>query len=233
MSVQLVPDTATRAATTTISDVDEVALVEGMRRGDRDAAEFFARWLYPRMYAAAYKILGDDQNARDAVQDSFVRVMTAIHRFRAEAKFSTWVLRVVVNSALMIRRQTARTDARVLDDLHPRFADDGHRLNVGEPWEELDTSEMTRLVRNCLDELPDDARTVLVLRDMVGIETAECATMLGIRGGAVKTRLHRARMALRELVEARRRSSSTLSHTDLNAQARIPRSRSVQNQGQQ
>jgi RNA polymerase sigma-70 factor (ECF subfamily) len=203
MTVEMISERQSAAPLVGAGGVDEVVLVDGLRRGDRRAAEQFARWLYPRMFAAAKRILHDEQHADDAVQDAFVRTMTSIHQFRGEARFSTWVLRIVVNCALLIRRQRVRGAERSLDDLLPRFREDGHRRDVREPWPDLEMVDLRPLVSACLDELPEEARTIVILRDVLGLSNAESATILGVRSGAAKTRLHRARMALRELVQQR------------------------------
>ena len=103
-------------------------------------------------------------------------------------------------------RSQRRRPERSIDDLLPTYLDDGHRVHPRDAWSTesesaLEQNERRALVHRSLDQLPDDYRTVIVLRDLECLDTDEVATLLGITAGAVKTRLHRARQALRTLLE--------------------------------
>jgi RNA polymerase sigma-70 factor (ECF subfamily) len=184
----------------------EHALVAALKAGDPKAFETLVRSQTARMLNVARRILGDEHDARDAVQDAFLSAFRAIERFDGRSQLSTWLHRVVTNAALMKLRTRKRRPERSIDDLLPRFHDDGHRVEPRPAWttscEELLSRRETRdQIHRLIAELPEDYRTVLVLRDIEQLSTAETGRQLEISPGAVKTRLHRARQALRTLLE--------------------------------
>lgn len=181
---------------------DEAALVRGLKAGDEAAFERLVREHGGRMLSVARRYFREEQDARDAVQDAFVSAFRAIDRFEEGSRLSTWLHRITVNAALMKIRSRARRPEESLEDLQPKFRDDGHHLELPAPWEErgdavLEASDRARLVRKAIDRLPEIHRTVLMLRDIEGRDTRETAEALGITDNAVKVRLHRARLALR------------------------------------
>lgn len=182
----------------------DARLVEALREGSEKAYEELVRVHGGRMLAVARRLLGDSEDAPDAVQDAFVSAFRSIDSFAGQARVSTWLHRIVVNAALMKLRTRRRKPEQPIDDLLPVFEADGHRRDPGSPWqpaERLEQHEVRRLVRDSIARLPDAYRTVLVLRDIEEIETAEVASLLGVNTGVVKTRLHRARQALRALLD--------------------------------
>jgi RNA polymerase sigma-70 factor (ECF subfamily) len=182
----------------------ESALLAGLRAGDDAAFEQLVREQAPRMLAVARRLLGDGEDARDAVQDAFVSAFRGLGSFAGQARVSTWLHRIVVNAALMKLRTRRRKPEQPLDGLLPRYEADGHRRDPGGPWqpsERLERRELRKLVRDGIERLPEAHRTVLVLRDIEGLDTAEVAERLGVSTGVVKTRLHRARQALRTLLD--------------------------------
>ncbi len=158
------------------------------------------------MLATALRIMGREDEARDAVQDAMLSVVKAIGRFDGKSKLSTWLHRIVVNACLMRLRARRRRPEASLDGLLPRFDRTGHREDPGPAWTPITESgierdRVRRMVREAIGRLPDGYREVLVLRDLEGLDTAETAAALDMTPGAVKTRLHRARQALRTLLE--------------------------------
>ena len=158
------------------------------------------------MYAVARRLLGNDHEAADAVQEAFAKIFRSVAGFRGESSLSTWMKRIVINEALQKLRTHARRPETSLDGLLPAFDDTGHRIQVTDPWQEsadrlLERKEVMNSVRRCVERLPDAYRTVLVLRDVEELSTEATAEVIGVRPGAVKTRLHRARLALRTLLE--------------------------------
>lgn len=163
-----------------------------------------------RMLAVARRLLSNEEDARDAVQEAFLNAFRNIDRFEGQALLSTWLHRIVVNVALMKLRSRKRKPEESLDHLLPAFRDDGHfeeRFESGsEPADQrLAREEEQAAVRAAIDELPAHYRTILLLRDIEGIGTQEVADQLGITPNAVKLRLHRARQALRTLLAPRLR----------------------------
>jgi RNA polymerase sigma-70 factor, ECF subfamily len=187
-----------------VEPIGEKELVERLRAGDDEAYEQLVREHSGRMLAVARRILGNDEDAGDAVQEAFLSAFRSLDKFEGGSKLSTWLHRITVNASLMKLRRDRRKPMRAIEDLLPRFNEVGHVANRGPnlpSGDEVLRSEETRaLVRAKIDELPDDYRIVLVLRDIEGLDTQQTATYLDITSAAVKTRLHRARQALRTLL---------------------------------
>lgn len=184
----------------------EAEILAGIRAGNEQAFALLVRWQCGRMYAVAKRILRDDADAQDAVQEAFTMAYKAIDRFDGRSKLSTWLHRIVVNAALMRLRKVRRLREISMDDKLPSYDDAGHRRNVGPAWQQTPEdgaleAERERLVHEAIAQLPDNHRQVILLRDIQQLDTEETAEALGIRPGAVKTRLHRARQALRELLD--------------------------------
>ena len=186
--------------------LDERDQIVRLRAGDNAAAAEFVRAHTPRALGVARRLLRNDDDAREVVQEAFLSFFRGLANFRADAALSTWLHRIVVNAALMRRRSAQHRYERTADDLLPQFDETGHRQNVRPAWsrsaEELvGDAEVRALVQQKIDQLPPAYRTVIILRDIEQFETEEVAAMLDDTPGAVKTRLHRARQALRALLE--------------------------------
>ena len=186
--------------------IRDAALVARLRDGDADAFETLVREYGGRMLATARRFVGSDDDARDVLQEAFLAAFRAIDGFAGAAQLSTWLHRIVVNTALMRLRSRRRRREDSIDALLPHFDEDGHFVEPVAPWDastdELLEREETRvMVRKAIDRLPATYRTVLVLRDVEELDTDETASLLGVTPNAVKTRLHRARQALRTLLE--------------------------------
>ena len=153
---------------------------------------------------AAFEVTIDP--ARDALLSAFQNLAG----FEGGARLSTWLHRITVNAALMRLRSKKRRREDAIEELLPAFAEDGHHLNRVNPprdaaEDEIASAEISAIVRAAIDELPDGYRVVLVLRDVEGLDTAGTAAALGIGPDAAKMRLHRARQALRTLLDAQLR----------------------------
>ena len=198
------------ASTTPVDD--EATLVAQLRAGDEAAFEQVVRLYGGRLLAVARRILSSDEDARDTVQDAFLNAFKSLDRFEGNAKLSTWLHRIAVNSALMKLRTRKRKPEQSIETLLPAFLDDGHHEERFRSWEEpidkiMERKETRELVRQQIDALPESYRTVLVLRDIEGLDTEETANMLGLSVNATKIRLHRARQALRGLLAPHFRSA--------------------------
>jgi len=192
---------------------DEVKLVERLIAGDEQAYEELVRSYGGRLLAVARRFLHVEEDARDAVQDAFLSAFRGIQRFEGNAQLSTWLHRIVVNASLMKLRTRRRKPEQSIEDLLPGYLEDGHFERPASPWrtDDLDPAqqdELRELVLRSIHSLPEGHRNVLLLRDIEGLDTEEAAELLGISPGAVKTRLHRARQALRELLEPHLREAS-------------------------
>lgn len=185
---------------------DDEVLVERLRAGEEGAYEELVRAHGGRMLAVARRFLPSEEDARDAVQDAFLSAFRSIDRFEGQARLSTWLHRIVVNASLMKLRTRRRKPEQSIEDLLPGFLEDGHLARPPSPWRAADLdgaerADLRDLILRSIRSLPETYRNVLLLRDIEDLDTEETAEMLGISAGAVKTRLHRARQALRELLE--------------------------------
>jgi RNA polymerase sigma-70 factor (ECF subfamily) len=190
---------------------DEADLVAALKTGRNDAFEQVVRDYGGRLLAVARRFVGDD-DARDVVQDAFLSAFRAIGRFEGGSRLGTWLHRITVNAALMkLRTRRRHPEEPLPDDWQTAFEADGHRANPGGPWqplENLEKAELRELVLRSIDRVPEPYRTVLLLRDIEGIDNDEAAELLGVNPGTVKTRLHRARMALRDVLDPTLRESA-------------------------
>lgn len=189
---------------------DEATLLLALRAGDQGAYETLVRTYSGRLLAVTRRYLHNEEDARDAVQDAFLSAFRALHTFTEGSLLSTWLHRIAINAALMKLRTRKRRPEDSIEDLLPKFIEDGHREDghCGNPtrrWKEpeglLQQHETRTVVRACIERLPETYRTVLLLRDIEELETQAVAQMLDISPNAVKIRLHRARQALRTLLD--------------------------------
>lgn len=188
-----------------VADHDETSLLEALRGGHEWAFEAMIRAYGGRLLVVARRITRNDEDARDAVQSAYLSAFVALKDFEGACQLSTWLHRIVVNAALMKLRARRRKPEESIDALLPAFQPDGHHVEQfsgpGEtPERLLERSETRAIVRSCIDQLPDNYRTVLVLRDIEQHSTDEAAALLGMTPVAVKVRLHRARQALTTLL---------------------------------
>jgi RNA polymerase sigma-70 factor (ECF subfamily) len=169
-------------------------LVTAAKAGDRGAFDELVKATYAETYTLAYRLTGNEEDARDVVQDAYLRAYKGIRRFRGDAAFSTWLYRITANCAATATRKRSRqrheelTDDRDLRDYRPEI----------DPEARIDADfDRDRLVA-ALQSLPADMRAVVVLRDVYDLPHEAIAAELGISEGAAKVRLHRARRKLRE-----------------------------------
>lgn len=169
-------------------------LIARAKAGDRAAFDELVKATYQRVHALALRMTGNEHDADDVVQDTYVRAFNGLRKFREDARFSTWLHRITANSAstLMGRRQRHRHDdiESVVD-----LAD--HREDA-DPEFQLQNGVVGARLRRALDNLPERLRNVVVLRDVHGMSHREIAEELEISEAAAKVRLHRARARLRD-----------------------------------
>jgi RNA polymerase sigma-70 factor, ECF subfamily len=157
----------------------------------------------PRVYNLARRMLGSDADAEDVTQEVLLQVVRKLHTFRGEANIATWLHRVTVNAALAHRRkQAVRDEHRVRDPLE-NFLDDGHHHGPVRSWplgpeEEALDHETQELIERAIAGLPEIYRDVFVLADVESLPNSEIADMLSLSVPAVKSRLHRARLLMRQ-----------------------------------
>lgn len=187
------------------AEVQEGAFVARLRAGDDNAFEDLVRTHTGRLLRVARRLMPCEDDAREVVQEAFVAAFRALDGFKGDARLSTWLHRIVVNSALMKLRTRRRRPEEPIEPLLPSFLEDGHHREQFRSWAEGADEALLRghqrdQVRRAINQLPESYRTVLLLRDIEELETPVVAGMLGITPNAVKIRLHRARQALRTLL---------------------------------
>lgn len=185
--------------------VDEAALVAALRARHEWAFEALVRMYGGRLLAVARRFTRNDEDAQDVVQSAYLSAFRALADFEGTAHVSTWLHRIVVNTALMTLRSRRRKPEESIEDLLPAFREDGHHVEQFAEWSApvdrlMEREETRAMVRACIDELPDGYRVVLILRDIEELSTQEAAERLEITPTAVKVRLHRARQALSTLL---------------------------------
>lgn len=187
------------------ASADGQTLVESLRAGDEAAFEHLVRTQGGRMLSVARRYLTMEEDARDAVQDAFLSAFKALPTFDGRASLATWLHRVVVNSCLMKIRTRLRQSERSIEELLPTFLSDGHQATPSSTWEdtttELERAETRQIIRDQIAKLPELYRTILLLRDIEELDTEAVAQLLDLSAGVVKVRLHRARQALRTLLD--------------------------------
>ena len=196
----------------------DLSLVRRLREGDSAALEALMARYTDRVYRLACGITGSAADAEEVVQDVFLTLFRKAHTFEERAAVSSWIYRITVNTALIKRRGQRGQREVSIESLLPTFLPDGHR--AGEPallrtdWSQTAESELlakeTReIVQLAIHDLPDPYRTVVVLRDLEGLSSEQVAEVVGDSVPAVKSRLHRARMALREVLSRHLESRPT------------------------
>jgi RNA polymerase sigma-70 factor, ECF subfamily len=193
--------------------VDETGLVAALKAGEEWAFETVVRLYSARLLIVARRFVRNDDDARDVLQSAYLSAFRALPNFAGSAQLSTWLHRIVVNTALMKIRTRRRKPEEAIDDLLPAFQDDGHHVERFADWATpadvlLERQETRQAVRRCIDQLPESYRTVLLLRDIEERSTQEVAELLMVTPTAIKVRLHRARQALSTLLRRELRPGS-------------------------
>jgi RNA polymerase sigma-70 factor (ECF subfamily) len=171
-------------------------------QGSPPTPEQIFRDYAPRIYNLARRMLGSDADAEDVTQDVLLQVVRKLDTFRGESALSTWLHRITVNAALAHRRKRALHAQHQVHDPLDHFLEDGHHHRPVRPWsiepdqEALDR-ETHEVIEKAIAGLPEIYRDVYVLADVEGLPNQEIAGMLGLSLSAVKSRLHRARLLMR------------------------------------
>jgi len=184
------------------SSITEATLnLDRLRAGDKAAFAQMVALYADRLYNLIVKLLGNPQEAEDALQETFVNAFRNIHRFEGRSQLGTWLYRIAHNTALM-RLRTRRPDTISIDE--PVTVEDGEMLprQIYDwrdlPEDEMLTGEALAYMEAAIQQLPEPLRAVFVLRDIEELSTAEVGEALNLSEPAVKSRLHRARLFLRE-----------------------------------
>jgi RNA polymerase sigma-70 factor (ECF subfamily) len=181
------------------SQPTDTALLERFAAGDRTALDELFRRYRLVGYRVAYRLLGREADALDALQDAFVKVLTHLDRFRGNSSFKTWLLRIVCNAALDMGRQRKR-DSRAPQAPRDDAADRFGPADLPPPDAELDRADLRRKIDSALARLPDTQRQTFVLHVDGGLSYREVAETMGISIGTVMSRLFYARQKLKMLL---------------------------------
>ena len=181
-----------------LETISDAACVRRLQRGDINAFEVLVRRHEKAIFNLVYRMLGDYDDAAEISQEVFLSAYRAIGQFRGEANFSTWLYRIAVNHASTRRKSTNSRQKRLVP------LDGGEMIDEAQigPSETLEKKELRERVQRALNELEPEDATVILLRDLQDIPYEEVARMLEIPVGTVKSRLHRARQALKARLAA-------------------------------
>ena len=185
---------------------DEEDFVECLRAGDAAASETLVRANIGYLLKVAQPIMRDRALAEDCVQEAFISAFRNIESFEGRSSIRSWLRRITINVALMKLRSMKRRDERSIDELLPEFNENQCRIeapwtHIATPEEIVENADIRAWVRARIEELPENYRVVLILRDYEELSTLEVAEQLEISEQAVRVRLHRARSALKKLLE--------------------------------
>ncbi len=176
--------------------MDEAELVGSAQGGDRQAFDELVRRTFVDTFTLARRLTGNEEDARDVVQEAYLRAWKSIGKFRGDAAFSTWLYRITANAgASSVQRGRRYRSEPFADDFEP--VDAGAEQMVSQGAESAETLDR---IADALDELPAKLRSVVVLKDVYGLSHDAIAEELGISVSAAKVRLHRARRKLRDVL---------------------------------
>jgi RNA polymerase sigma-70 factor (ECF subfamily) len=186
--------------TVPVRELDDADLVKRAQAGDTRSFDELVRRYRDKVYRLSYKILRHEEDAAEALQDAFLSAFRGLKNFKAESTFSTWLYRIATNASLMKYRR--RRDGHVSLEQSQSGESAGEPMQIPDwsqqPLNELLNSETHDVMEEGVEKLPEELRTVFVLRDVEGLSNAEVAEVLNLSVAAVKSRLHRARIALRD-----------------------------------
>ncbi|MGQ0721204.1 MAG: RNA polymerase sigma factor [Candidatus Eiseniibacteriota bacterium] len=188
-----------------MTEASDQDLVRRARDGDEAAFQELLERHQGRVYHHALRLMGNSQDAEEVLQDTFVQVYRNLGRFEERSRFSTWVYRIATNEALMRLRRARRTREVFLEDALGRDSEnpaESIRDFSRSALEEVEERELLDILQRLLAEMPEEHRAVFAMRDIDGLTNAEVADVLEISVGAVKSRLHRARLYLRDRLSA-------------------------------
>jgi RNA polymerase sigma-70 factor (ECF subfamily) len=175
--------------------VTKLDLIAGAIRKDEGAVREIIRRYNQRLYRLARSILRDDSEAEDALQEAYLRAFSQLSSFRGEAAFGTWLGRIVLNEALG-RQRRRRTSGALIETA--QVIPFPHASQPIDPERSLAQHEISKLLEQAIDQLPDDFRAVLIARAVEGMSTKETAALFDLNAKTVKTRLHRARALVKQ-----------------------------------
>lgn len=177
-----------------MTNLSDNTLVKQAKVGNFNAFDELVTRYETKVYNLAYKMLGSEADAKDVLQETFISAFKALDNFKEKSSFSTWIYKIATNAALMkFRRNSSQIIS--LNDQPSTIETIDWSENLSDV---LDREELKKVLDNAIKSLPEMYRAVFVLRDVEGLSNSEAAQVLGISLATVKSRLHRARLYLRE-----------------------------------
>lgn len=183
-----------------IETVNQISM-DALRAGDRDAFAQFVDETSAHIYRVAIKILGNEQDAEDVLQETYLKAFRSLRDFEGRSSLTTWIYRIAVNEALMvIRRRKVQTVSLDDGEDDPEPGDEGMAITdwCCLPESDLLSAEAQAFMDQAIQKLPMNLRIVFIMRDIEGLTIQETAEASGVNEGVVKTRLFRARLRLRQ-----------------------------------
>ena len=203
-------DLAPVAGATALAGLPDDELVARARAGDVPAFEELIGRHEEKIYRLAMRFTRNETDAAEILQETFLSAWRNLAGFEGKAQFASWLYRVAVNAALMLLRTQKRHPQVAVEDVTPEALGEaasnaGPGLGAGTDWsrrpdEQFQSEELRRQIQLAVDQLPESQRSVFLMRDVDGLSTEETAELLGVSLPTVKTRLHRARLTLREAI---------------------------------
>ncbi|MEW6524564.1 MAG: sigma-70 family RNA polymerase sigma factor [Bacillota bacterium] len=184
--------------------MQEEALIASCRTGNTKAFERLVTLYEKKVFNLAFRMTGSLEDARDITQDAFIKVYTSLRDFRGDSAFSTWLFRIVSNMCLdELRRRRRRTFMSIDEPIQQSDGEIPRQLAdpLADPEQAVERRDLKRAVHEAILNLSEDHRLIIVLRDLQGFTYEEIASMLDCSLGTVKSRLNRARMALRKALQ--------------------------------
>lgn len=177
--------------------MDESELVAAAQGGEREAFEELVRRTFADTYTLAFRLTGNEEDAADVAQDAYLRAWRGLPRFRADARFSTWMYRITANAAATLTDRRRRQRVEPLDEAREAVDEQHDR----QPEAATETAEVRSALAQAVDSLPAKLRAVVVLKDVYELSHEEIAQELDISVSAAKVRLHRGRKRLRDVLD--------------------------------
>lgn len=182
---------------------DDNVLLEALRAGSEAAVEALFDRFHGKIYSLALSILKNDSDAQEAAQDVFITVIRKVGMFKGDSALYSWIYRICVNTCLMRLRGRRRNETVSIEEFMPVFTEEGMHASPVDDWSKevernLLNKELGEVIQRYTDSLSEKYRVVFVLSDVEGLSNEETAEILGLSVPAVKSRLHRARLYLRE-----------------------------------
>jgi RNA polymerase sigma-70 factor (ECF subfamily) len=185
-------------------NADDHRLIAEALQGRTAAFGELVRRYQDRLYNTVYRLLDHAEDAQDVVQDAFLNAYQSLHRFKGDARFFTWLYRIAVNAAISMKRKQrlalSPTSYRAGRDSRDGLAEPPDRSEFSQPGQALERADLERRLQEALNRLSPDHRAVLVLKEMEGQKYETMAEILKVPIGTIRSRLHRARLELRELL---------------------------------